>query len=34
MQLENIGYGRQNWSKLFFDSSRDFAPIVAATSHA
>ncbi|MES0172617.1 His-Xaa-Ser system radical SAM maturase HxsC [Mesorhizobium sp. M0006] len=24
MQLENIGYGRQNWDSLFFDSSKDF----------
>jgi His-Xaa-Ser system radical SAM maturase HxsC len=24
MQLENIGYGRQNWHSLFFDSSTQF----------
>ncbi|TGV03279.1 hypothetical protein EN816_37525 [Mesorhizobium sp. M8A.F.Ca.ET.173.01.1.1] len=24
MQLENIGYGRQNWHSLFFDSSTGF----------
>ena len=30
MQLENIGYGRKNWKALFFDSSRDFAPIGVA----
>ncbi|RUW57022.1 His-Xaa-Ser system radical SAM maturase HxsC [Mesorhizobium sp. M8A.F.Ca.ET.021.01.1.1] len=24
MQLENIGYGRQNWDSLFFDSSQGF----------
>ena len=24
MQLENIGYGRQNWNSLFFDSSKGF----------
>lgn len=27
MQLENIGYGRMNWDKLFFDNSECFAPI-------
>jgi hypothetical protein len=30
MQLENIGYGRQNWDKLFFDNSTDFASIASA----
>jgi His-Xaa-Ser system radical SAM maturase HxsC len=30
MQLENIGYGRQNWAKLFFDSSNQFEPIAFA----
>jgi His-Xaa-Ser system radical SAM maturase HxsC len=30
MQMENIGYGRQNWNKLFFDSSIDFTPIATA----
>jgi His-Xaa-Ser system radical SAM maturase HxsC len=30
MQLENIGYGRQNWDQLFFDNSTDFAPIASA----
>ena len=30
MQLENIGFGRMNWHELFFDSSRNFAPIAAA----
>ncbi|MBN8918195.1 MAG: His-Xaa-Ser system radical SAM maturase HxsC [Rhizobiales bacterium] len=27
MQLENIGYGRQNWNKLFLDTSVMFDPI-------
>ncbi|AMS45197.1 His-Xaa-Ser system radical SAM maturase HxsC [Aminobacter aminovorans] len=27
MQIENIGYARQNWSRLFHDSSSDFRPI-------
>lgn len=27
MQLENIGYARQNWSRLFYDSSSRFGPI-------
>jgi His-Xaa-Ser system radical SAM maturase HxsC len=31
MQLENIGYGRQNWANLFFDNSQDFGPIGSAT---
>jgi His-Xaa-Ser system radical SAM maturase HxsC len=30
MQLENIGYGRQNWHKLFFDNSELFGPIAEA----
>jgi His-Xaa-Ser system radical SAM maturase HxsC len=30
MQLENIGYGRMNWDRLFFDSGRSFAPVGAA----
>jgi len=30
MQLENIGYGRQNWDDLFFDSSVSFAPVAEA----
>jgi His-Xaa-Ser system radical SAM maturase HxsC len=30
MQLENIGYGRQNWANLFFDNSQNFEPIGAA----
>lgn len=30
MQLENIGYGRQNWTKLFFDSSDKFEPLAFA----
>lgn len=29
MQLEPIGYGRQNWRREFFDSSRIFDPIAA-----
>jgi His-Xaa-Ser system radical SAM maturase HxsC len=31
MQLENIGYGRQNWANLFFDNSQDFDLIGSAT---
>jgi hypothetical protein len=27
MQLERIGYGRQNWATLFYDNSLDFAPV-------
>ncbi len=27
MQLENIGYGRKNWSTLFYDSSSRFEPL-------
>ncbi len=30
MQLENIGYGRMNWGRLFFDTGKCFAPIAAA----
>ena len=30
MQLENIGYGRKNWTELFFDNSAEFQPIAAA----
>ncbi|MDX8456019.1 His-Xaa-Ser system radical SAM maturase HxsC [Mesorhizobium sp. VK9D] len=30
MQLENIGYGRKNWSTLFFDSSTGFDQIARA----
>lgn len=30
MQLENIGFARRNWDRLFFDSSSDFAPIAEA----
>lgn len=30
MQLENIGYGRQNWAKLFYDSSSGFDVISRA----
>ena len=30
MQLENIGFGRMNWNKLFFDNSECFAPIGVA----
>lgn len=29
MQLEPIGYGRQNWGREFFDSSQNFDPIAA-----
>lgn len=27
MQLENIGFARMNWTKEFYDNSRDFDPI-------
>jgi hypothetical protein len=27
MQLENIGYGRKNWDRLFYDSGAEFAPV-------
>lgn len=27
MQLENIGFGRQNWNELFFDHSIQFEPV-------
>lgn len=27
MQLENIGYARMNWKKIFFDNSEDFSEI-------
>jgi len=30
MQLENIGYGRKNWNRLFFDNSESFTPVAAA----
>ena len=30
MQMERIGYGRMNWGRCFFDSSRDFAGLGAA----
>ena len=30
MQLENIGYGRMNWDRLFFDTGKCFAPIATA----
>ncbi|MBN9236907.1 MULTISPECIES: His-Xaa-Ser system radical SAM maturase HxsC [Phyllobacteriaceae] len=30
MQLENIGYARQNWSRLFFDSSTGFETVAQA----
>jgi His-Xaa-Ser system radical SAM maturase HxsC len=30
MQLENIGYGRMNWSKLFFDNSKENEPLTKA----
>lgn len=30
MQMENIGYGRKNWARLFYDSSRHFQPVAAA----
>jgi His-Xaa-Ser system radical SAM maturase HxsC len=31
MQLENTGFARQNWDRLFFDNSANFAPIAEAT---
>jgi His-Xaa-Ser system radical SAM maturase HxsC len=31
MQLENIGFARQNWDKLFFDNSAEFTPVAEAT---
>ena len=34
MQLENIGYGRMNWDRLFFDSGRTFSPIARAVDTA
>ncbi|RTM10588.1 MAG: His-Xaa-Ser system radical SAM maturase HxsC [Hyphomicrobiales bacterium] len=34
MQLENIGYGRQNWHSLFFDSSMQFEPVGKAVDFA
>ncbi len=34
MQLENIGYGRMNWGRLFFDNSEDFDTIGRALSVA
>ena len=34
MQLENIGFGRKNWDRLFFDNSLDFSEIAAAVSFA
>jgi His-Xaa-Ser system radical SAM maturase HxsC len=34
MQLENIGYARQNWDRIFVDHSLDFRPIGAALSIA
>lgn len=30
MQLENIGYGRMNWGKLFLDTSEDFSLVARA----
>ncbi|GAB4070688.1 His-Xaa-Ser system radical SAM maturase HxsC [Ancylobacter sonchi] len=30
MQLESIGFGRQNWDRLFFDHSTEFTPIADA----
>lgn len=30
MQLENIGYGRRNWNRLFFDSGASFTQVAAA----
>lgn len=30
MQLENIGYGRMNWEKLFLDTSKDFSLVARA----
>ncbi|MER9882378.1 His-Xaa-Ser system radical SAM maturase HxsC [Mesorhizobium sp. M0118] len=34
MQLENIGYGRQNWHSLFFDSSKGFDAVGKALDFA
>lgn len=34
MQLERIGYGRQNWSNLFYDNSTAFGPISEALDYA
>jgi His-Xaa-Ser system radical SAM maturase HxsC len=30
MQLENIGFGRANWDRLFFDNSEDFSTLAEA----
>jgi len=30
MQLENIGFGRMNWSQLFWDHSKDYQPLQSA----
>ena len=32
MQLENIGYARMNWEKIFFDNSKNFSKIKSAIS--
>jgi His-Xaa-Ser system radical SAM maturase HxsC len=34
MQLENIGFGRKNWDRLFFDSGADFNSVAAAADTA
>jgi hypothetical protein len=34
MQLENIGFARNRWSKLFFDHSASFDPVAAALDEA
>jgi His-Xaa-Ser system radical SAM maturase HxsC len=34
MQLENIGYGRKNWDRLFFDNGTSFTPVAAAVDAA
>jgi hypothetical protein len=34
MQLENIGYGRMNWSHSFKDTSVDFGPLRSAVNLA
>lgn len=34
MQLENIGYGRMNWDKLFLDTSEDFSLVARAVNIA
>ncbi|MBL4869362.1 MAG: His-Xaa-Ser system radical SAM maturase HxsC [Robiginitomaculum sp.] len=34
MQLENIGYAKMNWSHIFVDTSKNFAPIENALSIA